>query len=96
MESNRIYLIGHSMAGFGTWWLGQKYADTWAAIASLSSVLPNVDYQLPQLVRVPVQISIGGAETPAWVEASRTLSETMKARGMTVAFVEPQGATHAG
>jgi predicted peptidase len=96
VDPNRIYLMGHSMGGFGTWWLGQKYADTWAAIAPMSGVLPNVDYQLPRLVRVPVQISIGGAETPAWVEASRKLAETMKARGMTVAYVEPAGATHGG
>jgi hypothetical protein len=47
-------------------------------------------------VRVPVQISIGGAETPAWVEASRKLATTMEARGMTVVYVEPPGATHGG
>jgi poly(3-hydroxybutyrate) depolymerase len=96
VDPNRIYLLGHSMGGFGTWWLGQKYAATWAAIAPMSGVLPGVDYQLPKLVGVPVQISIGGAETPAWVDASRTLAETMRARGMTVAYVEPAGATHGG
>jgi predicted peptidase len=96
VDPNRTYLMGHSMGGFGTWWLGQKYAGTWAAIAPMSGVLPDVDYQLDKLLRVPVQISIGGAETPAWVEASRKLSETMKARGMTVAYVEPPGATHGG
>ena len=63
IDPNRIYLMGHSMGGFGTWWLGQKYAGTWAAIAPMSGVLPNVDYQLPKLVRVPVHVSIGGAET---------------------------------
>jgi predicted peptidase len=96
VDPSRIYLMGHSMGGFGTWWLGQKYADTWAAIAPMSGVLPDVDYQLPRLVGVPVQISIGGAETPAWVEASRALAATMKARGMTVAYVEPAEATHGG
>jgi predicted peptidase len=35
---NRIYLMGHSMGGFATWWLGQQYADTWAAIAPMSGV----------------------------------------------------------
>lgn len=96
IDANRIYLLGHSMGGFGAWWLGQKHADTWAAIAPLSGVLPDVDFQLPRLVNVPVHVSIGGAETPAWVEASRTLVETMKARGMTVEYFEPAGATHGG
>ena len=54
IDSRRTYLMGHSMGGFGTWWLGQKYATTWAAIAPMSGVLPNVDYQLPKLEGVPV------------------------------------------
>jgi predicted peptidase len=84
------------MGGFGTWWLGQKYADTWAAIAPMSGVLPNVDYQLPKLKRVPVMVSIGGAENPAWVDASRKQIDAMKALGMTTAYFEPEGATHGG
>lgn len=94
IDENRIYLMGHSMGGFGTWWLGQKYADTWAAIAPLSGVLPAVDYRLPRLRRVPVHVSIGGEENPAWVEASRRLVETMKSLGMTVEYAEPAGETH--
>ena len=94
IDSDRIYLMGHSMGGFGTWWLGQKYADTWAAIAPMSGVLPDVDYQEQRLARVPVQISIGGAENPAWVQASRAQAEKMRARGMAVDYVEPAAATH--
>jgi predicted peptidase len=96
IDSDRIYLMGHSMGGFGTWWLGQKYADTWAAIAPMSGVLPNVDYQLAKLEKVPVIVSIGGAETPAWVEASRRQVETMNGMGMTTAYFEPEGANHGG
>jgi predicted peptidase len=92
----RTYLMGHSMGGFGTWWLGQKYADIWAAIAPMSGVLPNVDYQLPRLKNVPVMVSIGGAENPAWVDASRKQVEAMKALGMKTAYFEPEGATHGG
>ena len=32
VDSQRIYLMGHSMGGFGTYYLGQKYASKWAAI----------------------------------------------------------------
>jgi predicted peptidase len=96
IDARRIYLMGHSMGGFGTWWLGQKHADIWAAIAPMSGVLPNVDYQLPKLKNVPVMVSIGGAENPAWVEASRKQIDAMKALGMTTDYFEPEGATHGG
>jgi predicted peptidase len=94
IDSDRIYLLGHSMGGFGTWWLGQKHADLWAAIAPLSGVLPNVDYQLPRLEHVPVHVSIGGKENPEWVAASRQQVETMRAMGMTAGYFEPADATH--
>jgi predicted peptidase len=96
IDPRRIYLMGHSMGGFGTWWLGQKHADTWAAIAPMSGVLPNVDYQLSKLKNVPVMVSIGGAENPAWVDASRKQIDAMKALGMTTDYFEPEGATHGG
>ena len=96
IDTDRVYLIGHSMGGFGTWWLGQKYASTWAAIAPMSGVLPNVDYQLAKLESVPVMVSIGGAEMPEWVAASRKQFETMQAMGLTAAYFEPEGATHGG
>lgn len=94
VDANRIYLLGHSMGGFGTWWLGQKYAERWAAIAPMSGVLPDVDYQLPRLKSVPVHISIGGRENPDWVAASRRQADTMRAAGMIVGYFEPAEETH--
>jgi predicted peptidase len=94
IDPERIYLMGHSMGGFGTWWLGQKYAETWAAIAPLSGVLPGLDYQLPRLQNLAVHVSIGGAENPAWVEASRRQVEIMKTMGIETDYFEPEGASH--
>lgn len=94
VDPDRTYLMGHSMGGFGTWWLGQKYADMWAAIAPLSGVLPDIDYRLPRLREVAVHVSIGGEENPAWVEASRMQVEAMNAMGMETGYFEPEGENH--
>lgn len=94
IDPDRIYLMGHSMGGYGTWWLGQKHADLWAAIAPMSGVLPDLDYNLPRLRNVPVHISIGGEENPAWVEASRQQVDAMKAMGMETVYFEPAGESH--
>jgi len=36
IDSDRIYLMGHSMGGAGTYYLGGKYHDIWAGIAPIS------------------------------------------------------------
>ena len=37
IDENRIYLVGHSMGGGGTWAQGGRLPETWAAIAPASS-----------------------------------------------------------
>ena len=36
VDESRIYLIGHSMGAIGTWALGAKYPQTWAALVAFS------------------------------------------------------------
>jgi dienelactone hydrolase len=37
VDENRIYLVGHSMGGGGTWAQGSRLPETWAAIAPAAS-----------------------------------------------------------
>jgi poly(3-hydroxybutyrate) depolymerase len=37
IDNNRVYLMGHSMGGNGTWRLGAKYAENWTALAPIAS-----------------------------------------------------------
>lgn len=47
IDTNRVFLAGHSMGGFGTWSLGGKHADLFAAAAPMAGgtfergVVPN-------------------------------------------------------
>jgi predicted esterase len=36
IDTNRIYLAGHSMGGYGTWSIGGRHADLFAAIAPMA------------------------------------------------------------
>jgi predicted esterase len=36
IDTNRIYLAGHSMGGYGTWSIGGRHADVFAALAPMS------------------------------------------------------------
>ena len=36
IDTNRIYLAGHSMGGFGTWSIGGRHADVFAAVSPMA------------------------------------------------------------
>jgi para-nitrobenzyl esterase len=93
IDPSRIYLMGHSMGGMGAWYLGQKYADIWAAIAPMSGTLDGVDYSLDRLRNIPVMLSVGSTET-ATVAACKSEIASMQAFGMKPVYLEIEGATH--
>jgi para-nitrobenzyl esterase len=93
VDPKRIYLMGHSMGGMGTYFLGQKHAHIWAAIAPMSAAMAGVDYAWPRLKDVPVHISVGSTETRT-VATSKEQIETLKQMGMTAAYLEVPGGTH--
>ena len=37
VDASRVYLTGHSMGGFGTWYLAYKHPEKFAAIAPMSA-----------------------------------------------------------
>lgn len=38
IDKDRIFLMGHSMGGMGTYYLGSKYNDVWAGLAPISGL----------------------------------------------------------
>jgi predicted esterase len=53
VDTNRIYLVGHSMGGFGTWSIGCNHADIFAAIAPFAGGL-FPDWIICNLKNTPV------------------------------------------
>lgn len=95
VDPERVYLMGHSMGGFGTWFLGQKYSERWAAIAPMSGINENGRNALdiPTLAKLPIMVAVGEQETATVVESKKAV-EQLKAAGGEVEYVEIAGGTH--
>ena len=93
IDPTRIYLMGHSMGGAGTWSLAHKYPQVWAAIGPMSGTLSEVDYNYPKLAHMPAIIAVGGQET-GLVTSSKAEVKEMTAVGAKTAYVEVEGGTH--
>jgi predicted peptidase len=98
VDRNRIYLMGHSMGGGGTMYLGPKYAETWAAIAPIAGGggRPNQTELLQRLkaAGVAVIVSHGEADATVPVQGSRDLAAELKEMGIESEYVELPGVGH--
>jgi poly(3-hydroxybutyrate) depolymerase len=93
VDPNRIYLMGHSMGGYGTWNLGNKHADIWAALAPIAGGnSPGLD--LNRLKGIPIMIVHGDADHTVPVEASRKAVEGLKKLGLFYEYIEVPGGGH--
>jgi predicted peptidase len=93
VDADRTFLMGHSMGGMGTYVLGQKYAEQWAAIAVMSGTLADVTYDLPRLRGLSVMLSAGEQEAPV-VAAAKAQIESLRALGIPAELFVAPGATH--
>lgn len=100
VDDKRTYLMGHSMGGAGTLYLGSKYASNWAAIAAMAPaamrMAPNAAAILQPLKdhSVPVMIAQGDADELVSVAGTRKWVDTMKEMNMVYYYKEVPGATH--
>jgi poly(3-hydroxybutyrate) depolymerase len=93
VDPARVYLMGHSMGGFGAWYLGAKHAEIWAAVAPMSGTTATHDIDVQALKRLPVLVAVGGEEVPT-VAASKAKVDALKAAGGITAYVEIEKGTH--
>jgi len=100
IDRSRTYLMGHSMGGAGTLFLGSKYAGQWTAIAAMAPAAmrmqPNAAAILTPLKdqSVPVMIAQGDADELVPITGTRQWVDTMKQLQMDYQYDEIPGATH--
>jgi poly(3-hydroxybutyrate) depolymerase len=99
IDENRIYLMGHSMGGAGTIYLGVKYASNWAAIgaeapATAPAGINPTNYPLTPAKNVPMIIVQGDWDELVPVVGTRLWIDQAKELKMDYKYVEVACGTH--
>jgi poly(3-hydroxybutyrate) depolymerase len=94
IDDKRIYLIGHSMGGGGTWYLGTKYPDVWAGLAPIAPAAFGQPTGLDKLKNIPVIVVQGDNDTLVRPEGTRRWVGKMKELNVPHEYLEIPGAGH--
>lgn len=95
IDRRSMFLIGHSMGSAGTWYLGAKYADYWAALAPMSGpFVEQATYPWERIRDMPIFMTEGTAAEPS-LEGSRRMRDWMTSNGFRLEYLEVE-AGHGG
>ena len=95
LDERRTYLMGHSMGGAGTLYLGSKYPSIWAAIAPIAPAARRLDPNLlASIPDMPVIIVQGDMDTAVPVENVRVWADKLAELNMTHEYHEIEGGDH--
>ena len=92
VDANRIYLIGHSMGAIGTWHLGAKYPEMWAALGPISGT--GSPASVERMKAIPQIVVHGDADPTVNVSGSRAMVAELKRLGAEVSYIEVPGGNH--
>ncbi len=92
IDRRRLYLTGLSMGGFGTWDLGTRLAERWAAVAPICG--GGDELYADRLVDMPVWAWHGAADDVVPVARSRRMIDAIRAAGGEPKYSELAGVGH--
>jgi len=92
IDPKRIYLMGHSMGGGGTWHLGTKYPDIWAGLGPIAPAAPRSTAGLDKIRHIPVIVIQGDQDR--LVYGARRWVARMKELKMDHQYIEIEGGGH--
>jgi poly(3-hydroxybutyrate) depolymerase len=99
VDENRTYLMGHSMGGAGSIYLGVKHASVWAGIGAIApahapaGIYPQ-NYDLTPAKNIPMIIVQGDMDTLVPVAGVRQWIDKMKELEITHQYIEVAGGDH--
>src|SRR5262249_51805883 len=93
VDEKRIYLIGHSMGGAGTYHLGAKYPEIWAGLGPIAAATGRPK-SVDKLKDIPVIVVHGDQDTAVKVASARTCVALLKEHNIVHEYLEIAGAGH--
>ncbi len=97
IDDKRTYLMGHSMGGAGALFLGPKYVDQWAAVASMAPAAFRMQPESLAAVKdkMPLLLSHGDADTVVPIgEGRRWAKAATDLKMKDFKYMELPGADH--
>jgi S-formylglutathione hydrolase FrmB len=88
IDSDRIYLMGHSMGGAGTYYLGGKYNDIWAGLAPISGAGGIAEGSGERYKSLPTLIMHGAKDSIVPPANSRRAVAALQAVGAPCIYLE--------
>ena len=94
VNPRRIYLMGHSMGGGGTFHLGIKYGHIWAGIAPIAPAIFRDVEDLTRIKKMPIVMVQGDRDALVPVHIARLWAAKMRALRMDYKYIEVKGGGH--
>lgn len=92
IDTDRVYICGLSMGGFGTWDALQRHSDLFAAAIPICG---GGDVAMVEAIGdVPIWVFHGDADGAVKVKRSRDMVTALKAKGSPVIYTEYPGVGH--
>jgi len=88
IDNDRIYLMGHSMGGAGTYYLGGKYNDIWAGLAAISGAGGIADAAAERYKSLPTLIMHGAKDSIVSPATSRRTVAALQAAAAPHLYLE--------
>jgi predicted peptidase len=88
VDGDRIYLMGHSMGGAGTYYLGGKYNDIWAGLAPISGAGGIAEGTAERYTSLPTLVMHGAKDSIVPPATSRRAVAALQAVGAPYLYLE--------
>lgn len=92
VDASRVHLTGLSLGGMGTWSLGMKYPERWAALVPVCG--RGDAAQVDRIKNLPIWCFHGDADRAVSVEGSRAMIQALQTAGAKPRYTEYPGVGH--